>query len=157
MKILIQKIKWFFRQCKRSYEYAKHAWGGYDWDYSYSIDMFMYSLERLANNLDSDDSNCLNASRYARQIRRVLNLMKKVYNDEFAYEHYDKLRALYGNTVLNTNYKSRSITYEYESWPNAAEINTVYVTLKRESYNKQKKAHALVWRLIANHIQYWWD
>jgi hypothetical protein len=27
-------IKWFYNQVKRSFAYAKYAWGGYDWDYN---------------------------------------------------------------------------------------------------------------------------
>lgn len=159
MKKIIRKIKWFFRQCRRSFDYAKHAWGGYDWDYQYSVDMFMYSLERLANNLESDNAYNDNAIRDARQIRRVLNLMKKVYNEDFAHECYDKLKALYGDNVLDfcTNRSARDTFYEYETWPNAAEIDEVYKKLIHESYEKQEKAHALVWRLINNHIRYWWD
>jgi hypothetical protein len=158
MKKLIQKIKWFFKQCKRSFGYAKRAWGGYDWDYQYSVDMFMYSLERLANNLDSDNALTVNATRDAKQIRRILILMKKVYNEDFSHECYDKLKALYGDNVLDFDIEQRrGITYEYQTWSNAAEIDEMYNTLIHESYEKQEKAHALVWRLIANHIRYWWD
>jgi hypothetical protein len=159
MKKIIQNIKWFFRQCKRSFGYAKRAWGGYDWDYQYSVDIFMYSLERLANNLDSDKAYSVNATRDAKQIRRVLNLMKKVYNEDFSHECYDKLKALYGDNVLDfcTNRSVRGAFYEYETWSNAAEINEVYKKLIHESHEKQEKAHALVWRLINNHIRYWWD
>ena len=158
MKKIIQKIKWFFKQCKRSFGYAKRAWGGYDWDYQYSVDMFMYSLERLANNLDSDTSSSVNATRDAKQIRRILDLMKKVYNEDFSHECYDTLQALYGDTVLDfVTEPRRGITYEYQTWPNASEINEMYDKLIHESHEKQEKAHALVWRLIANHIRYWWD
>jgi hypothetical protein len=158
MKKLIQKIKWFFKQCKRSFGYAKRAWGGYDWDYQYSVDMFMYSLERLANNLDSDNTLTVNATRDAKQIRRILILMKKVYNEDFSHECYDKLKALYGDNVLDFDIEQRrGITYEYQTWSNAAEIDEMYNKLIHESYEKQEKAHALVWRLIANHIRYWWD
>jgi hypothetical protein len=158
MKKLIQKIKWFFKQCKRSFGYAKRAWGGYDWDYQYSVDMFMYSLERLANNLDSDNTLTVNATRDAKQIRRILILMKKVYNEDFSHECYDKLKALYGDNVLDFDIEHRrGITYEYQTWSNAAEIDEMYNKLIHESYEKQEKAHALVWRLIANHIRYWWD
>jgi hypothetical protein len=118
----------------------------------------MYSLERLANNLDSDNTLTVNATRDAKQIRRILILMKKVYNEDFSHECYDKLKALYGDNVLDFDIEQRrGITYEYQTWSNAAEIDEMYNKLIHESYEKQEKAHALVWRLIANHIRYWWD
>ena len=50
----IKEIKWFFKQLKRSLGYFRASWGGYDWDYNYSINMFKYSLQRLHDNLNSD-------------------------------------------------------------------------------------------------------
>lgn len=162
MKKIIREIKWFFRQCRRSFDYAKHAWGGYDWDYRYSVDMFMFSLERLANNLESNKAYSVNAARDAKQIRRVLNLMKQVYDEDFACAWQDKLKELYGDTVIdfrtepNTNGTHRLLC-EYETWPNAAEIEIVKNWLVDKCNKKQEKAHALVWRLVNNHIRYWWD
>ena len=76
MKIL-KDIKWFYNQVKRSFAYAKHAWGGYDWDYSYSVGMFQYSLERLANKLDSNAAYGTDAKNRASRCRMIARLMKQ--------------------------------------------------------------------------------
>lgn len=37
------------------------------------------------------------------------------------------------------------------------ELEEIYNKMFRESHAKQEKAHALVWKLISNHIRGWWD
>ena len=163
------EIKWFFRQCKRSFGYAKKAWGGYDWDYRYSVDMFTYSLERLADNLDSSESYCVGSEQRAKRIRTAIKLMNKVYNEDYALEYQDKLKELYGEKVNDINFVDEGevssyngeplyiMQWEYEKWDNAEEVEEVKNKLFIESYNKHERAHKLVWQLIEKDIRSWWD
>ena len=80
-------IKWFFKQLNRSLAYFKHSWGGYDWDYSYSIKMFQYSLERLADKLDSNSAYGTDAKNRASRCRMIAKLMERVNGDYYAMKY----------------------------------------------------------------------
>jgi hypothetical protein len=164
MKTIFKEIKWFFRQLRRSLGYFKASWGGYDWDYSYSINMFKYSLTRLQKHLDSNGHfSC--SPRNTRRLKTIIELMEKVYNDEYAFEYQDKMKALYGENVLDfwsedtgrgdgTTY----LRFEYEKWEHhKEEIDIMHSKLMAESRFKQDRAHELLWKLIEHNIQYFWD
>ena len=96
-------IKWFFKQLNRSLAYFKHSWGGYDWDYSYSIKMFQYSLERLANKLDSNSAYGTNAKSRASRCRMITKLMERVNGDYYAMRYAEVLENMYGKCELISN------------------------------------------------------
>jgi len=165
MKKIWREIKWFFRQCKRTYGYAKKAWGGYDWDYRYSIDMFSYSLERLAKSLDSPDAFSERGSADAQRIRTIIKLMNKVYDEEYALEYQDKMKELYGEDIMDIEFvpyednpkEYYTIKHKYSGWNNEKEIEEMQSKLFLESHEKQEKAHRILWAMIEHRIRYWWD
>lgn len=163
MKV-ITDIKWFFRQLKRSLAYFKHSWGGYDWDQGYAVDMFKYSLQRLHDNLNSDDAYSLDAKQNARRLKTIIELMDKVENEEYAVAYHNQLEQLYGEDVLDWYFEDTGhgddtsfLKYEYEKWPNADEIKEKHTELFRASLKKQQRAYNLTWQLIAHNIRKMWD
>ena len=159
----IKEIKWFFRQLRRSLGYFKASWGGYDWDYNYSINIFKYSLTRLHKHMDSKDWFTESKQR-ARRLKTIIDLMEKVYDGRYALEYQDKMKALYGGNVLDFWFEDTGrgdgtsyLKFEYEKWDNKEEVDTIYSKLMAESRSKQDKAHKLLWRLIEHNIQYFWD
>jgi hypothetical protein len=160
---LIKNIKWFLKQLKRSLGYFRASWGGYDWDYNYSINMFKYSLTRLQKHLDSK-GHFSSSPQHAKRLKTIIELMEKVYNDEYAFGYQDKMKALYGDNVLDfwsedtgdgtgTSY----LRFEYEKWDNEEEVDIMHSKLIAESRFKQDKAHNLLWKLIEHNIQNFWD
>jgi hypothetical protein len=159
----IKEIKWFFKQLKRSLGYFRASWGGYDWDYNYSINMFKYSLTRLQKHIDSN-GHFIESKQSARRLKTIIELMEKVYNDEYAFEYQDKMKALYGENVLDFWFEDAGrgdgtsyLRFEYEKWDNEEEIDIMHSKLMAESRFKQDRAHELLWKLIEHNIQYFWD
>jgi hypothetical protein len=163
MKIWIE-IKWFFRQCKRSFDYAKKAWGGYDWDYSYSIDMFQYSLERLADKLDSNSAYGTDAKSRASRCRMIAKLMERVNGDYYAMKYAEVLENMYGKCEMVTKDLGDG-RYELVGWKWEKAVNDKHNDaindLSRElmiwGEEKQKRADILLWKLVAHNIKYFWD
>jgi hypothetical protein len=160
----IKEIKWFFKQLKRSLGYFRASWGGYDWDYNYSINMFKYSLQRLHDNLNSDKAYSTEAKQNARRLKTIIDLMKKVYDDRYALEYQGKMKALYGEDVLDFWFEDTGrgngtsyLRFEYEKWDNEEEIDKMYSKLIAESRSKQDKAHKLLWKLVEHNIRKMWD
>jgi hypothetical protein len=157
-------IKWFFKQLNRSLAYFKHSWGGYDWDYSYSIKMFQYSLERLANRLDSNAAYGTNAKSRASRCKMIAKLMERVNGDYYAMKYAEVLENMYGKCEMVTKDLGDG-RYELVGWKWEKAVNDKHNDaindLSRELMiwceEKQKRADILLWKLVAHNIKYFWD
>jgi hypothetical protein len=100
----------------------------------------------------------------AKRIRTAVALLKKTYDEEYACEHQDKLKELYGENVMDwrfeqTEYNNDTsyLKWEYEYWDNASEVKRIHDELFISARLKQRKAEDLVWRYIGHNIKGWWD
>jgi hypothetical protein len=158
---------WFrrkYRQIKRVIDFFPLVWNGFDFDYRYATDLFRKQLERIADELESDRAMSLSSTINAQKIRTAIRLMDKVYNEEYGCEYMYKTKELYGENALdwwfedtNDGYGSSYLRYEYEKWDNSDEITEMKNKLFKESIDKQKRAHKLLWDFIEHNIQKWWD
>ena len=157
-------IKWFFKQLNRSLAYFKHSWGGYDWDYSYSIKMFQYSLERLADKLDSNSAYGTDAKNRASRCKMIAKLMERVNGDYYALRYAEVLENMYGKCEMVTEDLGDG-RYELVGWKWEKAVNDKHNDaindLSRELMiwceEKQKRADILLWKLVAHNIKYFWD
>ena len=161
---ITNNIAWFFRKVKRVWNFLPHVWRGYDFDYRYSVDLFIYQLERQAKFFESDRAYSSERLNQASRIRTAIKLLEKVYDDDYGCEYQDQLRQAYGDNVLDWWFEdtgkgddSSYLRYEYEKWDNADEVRTLKDNLFKLSQKKQKRAEELVWKFIAHNIRYWWD
>lgn len=160
---ITNNIAWFFRKVKRVWDFLPHIWRGYDFDYRYSIDLFIYQLERQAKFLESNRAYSSTRLREAERIRTATRLLRKVYDDEYSMEYQDKLIEIYGERVLDVHFipiagtTHMTMQWEYETWDNADEVSEVKSQLIEEALEKQKRAEDLVWKYIKYYIRYWWD
>jgi len=165
---MIKDIKYFFKrkyqQVERVIDFLPIIWNGFDFDYSYSIELFKKQLERQAQFFESDKSYSDRSKQDASRIRTAIRLMDKVYDDDYGSEYQDKLKQLYGENALDFWLEdtgegdgSTFLRWEYNKWDNAEEISQVQKKLFLESKQKQKRAHKLLWDFIEHNIQFWWD
>ena len=157
-------VKRFFRRVKRVMDFLPMIWKGYDYDYRYAIELFQYQLKRTSDFMESDRAMTMDADIRARRIRIAVELLQKVYDEEYGCEYQDKLKELYGENVLDWWFEdtgkedgSSYLRLEYEKWENSEEIAEVKHKLYDESKAKQKRAEELVWKFISHNIRYWWD
>jgi hypothetical protein len=165
---MLNDIKYFFKrkyqQIQRVIDFLPMIWNGFDFDYSYSVQLFKKQLERQAKFFESDKSYSDRSKQDASRIRTAIRLMDKVYDEEYSSEYQDKLKQLYGENAFDWQFEDTGrgdetsfIKYRYEDWDNAEEISQVQKKLFLESKEKQKRAHKLLWDFIEHNIQYWWD
>lgn len=153
-----------YRQIQRVIDFLPMIWKGFDFDYMYAIDLFKKQLERLADELESERANTLRAPIKAQKIRTAIRLMDKVYEQEYDMEWMDKLHEMYGVDILDFEMVdtgrgdgSQFLKYKYEKLENADEITKMKRKLFKESAEKQKRAHKLLWDFIEHNVLYWWD
>ena len=166
---MISHIKQFIRRVKRTRDFLPMIWKGYDFDYRYAIELFQYQLERTADFMESDRTVTMDADKRARRIRTAIELLEKVYNEEYSCEYQEKLKKLYGENVLDwefieldvkSNYNGEplyELKWEYEKWNNYEEVEKMKDKLFKESKEKQQRAEELVWKFISHNIRGWWD
>ena len=145
-------------------DFLPMIWKGYDYDYRYAIELFQYQLERTADFMESDRALTVDADIRARRIRTAVELLQKVYDEEYGCEYQDKLKEMYGENVLDWSFEdtgdgdgSSYLRYRYEMWDNAEEVQRMMNKLFLESQAKQERAEKLVWKFISHNIRYWWD
>lgn len=159
-------MKWFerkFTQIKNVFKWIPIIWNQFDFEYRYAIDIFIFKLEKIASFLESDKAYSTDASKNAHNIRRIIKLLIKVYDEVYYQEAIDSFKKQYGKTwfcvvkIEGTN-KSR-IEMKYENTQNLSysELEKLHHEFISRAYDKQKKAEKLVWKLIGENIKYWWD
>ena len=79
-------VKRKIQQIKRVIDFLPLIWNGFDWDYSYAIQLFKKQLERTASFLESDKVYSLSSKTNAQKIRTALRLMDIVYEERYVEE-----------------------------------------------------------------------
>ena len=158
---------WFkrkYRQIKRVLDYLPIIWKGYDFDYRYAIDLFKHQLIRTSNFMESDRAYAIDSDMRAKRIKTAIELLDKVYDEEYGMEYKDQMKKIYGDNVLDWNFEDTGrgdgtsyINYEYEKWENKDKVKETFDKLFKQSKEKQIKAEKLVWKFISHNIRGWWD
>jgi hypothetical protein len=158
---------WFkrkYRQIKRVLDYLPIIWKGYDFDYRYAIDLFKHQLIRTSNFMESDRAYAIDSDMRAKRIKTAIELLDKVYDEEYGMEYQDQMKKIYGDNVLDWNFEDTGrgdgtsyINYEYEKWENKDKVKETFDKLFKQSKEKQIRAEKLVWKFISHNIRGWWD
>jgi len=164
-------IKYWFKrkfwQIRNVFRWLPIIWNQFDFDYRYAIDVFKFQLQKTSDYLNSDKAMTLSAKDNHKRLQMIINLMDKVYDEEYGGEYYDKLIELYGEDILkhkfipcedNQGYSELKYSYELTETPERIkEINETRLRLLKESHEKQLRAHKLLWELVEHNIQKMWD
>ena len=164
---------WFkrkYRQIKRTLDFLPLIWNGFDWDYSYAIQLFKKQLERQAKFMESDKAMTLEAKTNAQKIRTAIRLMDKVYDGDYSSEYMEMIDKLYGTTHYEFVELEEKPKYGVEPMyqlvlrnENAVdekhqkEIDEVRREMMKLSHQKEIRAHKLLWDFVEHNIQRWWD
>jgi len=164
-------IYWFkrkYRQIKRVLDFLPIIWKGYDWDYNYAIELFKHQLKRTANEIESN-GHLHDSKNVVSRIRTGVELIEKVYDEDYAFEYLDIIEQKYGKSKfefiqikeLDQNGEPLyTVRDKYENKYTESEmllIDEERRSLMHDSRAKQKRAHKILWDYIEHNIQYWWD
>jgi len=167
MNILKNMVYWFkrkYRQIKRVLDFLPIIWKGFDWDYNYAIELFKHQLIRTEKYMSSPNAMTVSANSRARRIKTAIELLDKVYDEEYGCEYQEQMKKIYGDNVLDYWFEdtgdddgSSFLRYEYEKWNNHEEVKQTKSRLFKQSKEKQIRAEKLVWKFISHNIRGWWD
>ena len=163
------KIKRLIYRVKRLIEFIPIIWKGYDFDYYSSIELFKYQLKRTAEYLESDKAKTLEAKTNAAKIWTAVELIEKVYDEEYGTEYIDIIEKLYGKSKHEfieldekdengDPYYTMKISNEFAvDETHQKVIDEVRHQMFLEGRDKQKRAHKILWSYIEHNILKWWD
>jgi hypothetical protein len=161
---MIKTIKSYYRRIKRTLAYLPIIWRGYDFDYRYALELFGYQLTRIADHLESDRAYTVKAKSNARRIRTIVELMNKVYDEEYRMEHFDKMEQVWGSWSMDWgdlgNGKSiyRGSKWELADTPEKQQqADEQYSTLAELAEQKHQRAKKLLWKLVEHNLEHMWD
>lgn len=171
-------IKTFFRRIHQIWIWIPVIWKNYyNWDFYSALEVFKFKLQLLEKNLDSGNSYAVISPISAQKIRTAIRLMDKVYDDYYCIEEYNQeLERLYGKNSLefielseeedrkfgDTDQSSKLYKLE-RIWENdyseeeLEKIEEHCSQLRSYYFEKQERAHKLLWDFIAHNIRHWWD
>ncbi|MDA3855238.1 MAG: hypothetical protein PF569_03195 [Candidatus Woesearchaeota archaeon] len=150
-------IKRKFKQIKNVIKWMPIIWNQYDFDYSYAIEVFTFKLEQIATFLESDKAVSYDANKNARNIRRVLKILDRVYNEYYIKKTLNEFEDMYGKVLFISD--KNILKRDYENTQNLPllELKKLHYKFFKVAYSKRQKAEKLVWKLIGENIKYWWD
>jgi hypothetical protein len=161
---MIRTIKSYYRRVKRTLEFLPIIWKGYDFDYRHALDLFHYQLSRTADFMDSDKAYSVRAKQDARRLRMILDLMKKVYDEEYRMQHFDQMEEIWGNyesiwePIKNGNYRYGGMKWELANTPEKEkEADLMFSKLAKEAEGKHQRAKKLLWDLVHHNLEHFWD
>jgi hypothetical protein len=162
--MILKNITWFFRRVKRVVDFLPIIWKGYDFDYRHALDLFHYQLTRTADFLDSDRAYSVRAKQDARRLRTILELMTKVYDEEYRMAHFDQMERFWGEMDMswkdNNDGTSRFVGWKWQfaHTPEQQErAERQFSALTYDAEKKHQRAKKLLWKLIEHNLEHMWD
>ena len=166
---------------KNVYKWRKILWNDRDFDYNYVLDVLIFKLEDLSRGL----TRWHNSARWEKDVQDIntlVRLMKKYKEEYYSMEYMDYVKNTWINVVDKDNpmlidVKLETIdinTQDYLDKHRAAlrkmkklidnnmfhwigNHDTMYNTSMNLSYYLQERAKKLVWKMIEQRLEYWWD
>lgn len=175
---MFKSIKYYIRrkteQIKRLFKWIPVIWNQYDFDYSYSLEVFKLKLSEQADFLESDRSNTMSAKSNAKRIRTAIELMDRVYSDYYIEQYIDMVHDKYGERgFIETElidkddlpeemkgeklYETELIWLRSMTDEEKEEAEQYYTDMINLGRIKQNRASILLWKFIEHNIENWWD
>jgi hypothetical protein len=156
-------MKKLFKRIFNIVKWIPILWQNQHYDYSFAVNMFIKALEDLSKFLDSDSAYSTKASQNARNIRRILKIMRRVEETYYFSQIMNPFYEKYGNIELDfipcheTGFKRLELVFENKLNLSKKEIEDIYQNSLENAFKKEEKAHKLVWKLIGENIRNWSD
>lgn len=150
-----------YYKVKRLIEFIPTIWNTDDYDYSYTIDILLYQLERQAKYMEQYKFHT-NWQYDVSRIRLAIKLLDLGVNEKYAERVDNRFTELYGESNFITTSEDNMVELHGLWWSNAKDseanekINEHYFAQMADAHLKSQKAYKLAWKIIDRHLQQWW-
>ena len=162
------KIKQFFRRIYNLYRWAPIIWRDQDWDDHYIFEILKFKLKNQAKYIGTKNRH-MSAKRDAEIMMLCVRLIEKVQDEWYGREYFNY-------------HKSEFKFVDSESYPGSYEMEIEHISDNYEDYFKKypriykqvkeddkhrtafniaktngERAHKLLFKILEQNIQRWWD
>lgn len=161
---LLWPIQKFFKNLKRSLDYAQLGWGNYDWDYGFLFSTLRFKLERMNAFLSGENAMATHSSAALKSIRIAARLAKKLEEEDYNFfidRHREKWRdvKVFEDVEPSDQDRRAGIAKIMRA------INTPETAIERKEYlraaeadeNIRKRDARWLFSIMEKHYPSWWD
>jgi hypothetical protein len=161
---IMKKLNSLWRRIKRLVDYIPIIWKGYDFDYAYALELFLFQLERTANQIETN-GHLVNSDWVVGRIRTAIKLANLGFNEGYSQEVHDRFEKDYGPSKIITNeYEDSEDLFEITIWYEKAKFSQqneqIHEDLHEElayAYIKEERARELFFKILQKDLRTWWD
>jgi|GEM_PF-1540692 hypothetical protein len=161
---LQRRIDSFIRRVKRLIDYIPVIWKGYDFDYSYALELFLVQLERTAKHIEThgyrEDRQWV-----ADRIRLAVKLANMGFNGGYTSELFDYYEKEFGpseivSTPSEYGEDMFSIEIRYKRAKTTEMNEQIHEALREDmihSTYRELRARELFFKILEKDLQRFWD
>lgn len=154
--MIIQLLK----RVKRVLEYIPIIWKTHDWDHSYSLQIYAYSLKRLKRCIENGYG--LDRNKYAKRLQVVINLIERMEDSEKTMEHrYELLDKEFGESDIQMESSEDNFGFftmkENNPRRNTEEYKKRLNQYLLEARRLNEKDHRLLSKYLFKYSKQFWD
>jgi hypothetical protein len=162
------RIKQFFKSINNLIRWFPIIWKDRDWDHHFIFEILKFKLKNQAEYI-SKRGNHLSAKRDAEIMMTCVRLIEKVQDEYYGCEYQEFFKASYkfkdskdypGHYEMDIIQESEHFNDYFKKYPR------IYNRVKTEDKHKtaftianmnEKRAHKLLFKILEQNIQRWWD
>lgn len=144
---MVYIIKNFFKKIKQLIDFAPIVWKHEDWDYTYILTFNIFLLERLRSSVFEKGLH-LPAKHDERKLKTVIELLKRISDDE---KYYEELSLLYNKYVQG------GLSLENINQPKPDRLTRELSYFRAKAKQKQELEQQLLFKLLKTQGRKWWD
>jgi hypothetical protein len=160
------RIKRFFNKIKRLFKWSVIIWKSETFDFSYSITIFKESLIELRDTLNKN--NRFESTQYTvSKLNTIIKLIEMNYeSDHYSDKFYDILYQKYGKEMFDLSFQkiengnTYTIKSSYEFLEDKDLVESINKDLSetlKKIKEKEDKSKKLLWKMVDNYIEQFWD
>lgn len=160
------RIKRFFNKIKRLFKWSVIIWKSETFDFSYSITIFKESLIELRDTLNKN--NRFESTQYiVSKLNTIIKLIEINYEtDHYSDKYYSVLYEKYGKEMFDLSFQkienssSYTIKSSYEFLEDKDLVESINKDLSetlKKIKEKEDKSKKLLWKMVDNYIEQFWD
>ncbi len=161
-------IKQFFRRIYNLYRWFPIIWKDQDWDHHFIFEILKFKLKNQAEYIGKR-GNHLSAERDAEIMMLCVRLIERVQDEYYGceYQNYEKVNIKFIESKLRPGMyemETETLWERYDDYFN--KYPRIYNQVKTEDNHRtafyigrenEKRAHKLLFKILEENIQRWWD
>jgi hypothetical protein len=162
------RIKQFFRRIRNLYRWLPIIWKDQDWDHHFIFEILKSKLKHQAEYIGKR-GNHLSAKRDAEIMMTCVRLIEKIQDEYYGCEYQEFFKTSYnfndskehpGYYELDIVQESEHFNEYFKKYPriyNQVKTKDKYKTALTIANINEKRAHKLLFKILEENIQRWWD